>query len=188
MDRGALRYHGEVIDLLSDDDDADFMEYHDAFDAIPGADDFAHNFLDLDDSDDLDDPNVIDLTAFADIPDIDVPAGPNLGGGPSRAAQDVDLMDSELITEAACLQMVLDVLPDISVDHVLNLIKEKTQDHTRTPTECQQIISQLLDGGAYPKEQDEMNSRKRKRDDHDDLSEFENGQQETDLPDYQPNA
>lgn len=81
-----------------------------------------------------------------------------------------DLADGDLVTAAVCLQMVLDILPDISVDYVLALITEQTQDNTRTPDACQRIITQILDSDAYPKEHEEA-SRKRKR--QRSLSEFE---------------
>ncbi|OAG12700.1 uncharacterized protein CC84DRAFT_1171377 [Paraphaeosphaeria sporulosa] len=75
---------------------------------------------------------------------------------------EADIAESELVTVAVCLQMVLDILPDISVDHVLALIADQTQDNTRTSEACQRIVTQLLDGEAYPKEEEEA-SRKRKR-------------------------
>jgi TRIAD3 protein (E3 ubiquitin-protein ligase RNF216) len=106
---------------------------------------------------------VIDLT---NIPDIDIPpnkprpmndqshGNPDRGGGVG------------LITEAACLQMVLDVLPAISVDYVLNLIQNKTTDQTRSVAQCEQIILQLLEG-THPTEADAVNQKKRKREDED---------------------
>lgn len=83
---------------------------------------------------------------------------------------EADIAEGELVTAAVCLQMVLDILPDISVDHVLALITDQTQDSTRTADACQRIITQLLDGGPYPQEE-EAASRKRKR--QRSLSEFE---------------
>jgi hypothetical protein len=83
---------------------------------------------------------------------------------------EADIAEGELVTAAACLRMVVDILPDISVDHVLALIADQTQDNTRTLEACQQIVSQLLDNGAYPKEEEEAgHKRKRERS----LSEFE---------------
>lgn len=66
--------------------------------------------------------------------------------------------------------MVLEVLPDISVEHVLQLIADQTQDETRTPEACQRIVTNILDGGEYPKEEEEA-SKKRKRERS--ISEFE---------------
>ena len=86
-----------------------------------------------------------------------------------------DFFQGDLVTAAACLQMVVEVLPDIAVDHVLQLIADQTQDHTRTPDACQRIISQLLDGGEYPKEEEEV-SRKRKRERSLSESEEDNGE------------
>jgi TRIAD3 protein (E3 ubiquitin-protein ligase RNF216) len=128
-----------------------------------------HTVIDLSsDSDSEDDgrqveASVIDLT---NIPDIDIPpnkprpmndqshGNPDRGGGVG------------LITEAACLQMVLDVLPAISVDYVLNLIQNKTTDQTRSVAQCEQIILQLLEG-THPTEADAVNQKKRKREDED---------------------
>ncbi|KAF1964895.1 hypothetical protein BU23DRAFT_491236 [Bimuria novae-zelandiae CBS 107.79] len=101
---------------------------------------------------------------------------------------DVDLAQGELITAAACLQMVVEVLPDISVDHVLQLIADQTQDDTRTPEACQRIITQLLDGGEYPKEVEEEVSRKRKREHERSLSEFEGDDGEDRTSEYRNDA
>jgi TRIAD3 protein (E3 ubiquitin-protein ligase RNF216) len=83
---------------------------------------------------------------------------------------EADIAEGEVVTTAACLQMVVDILPDISVDHVLALIADQTQDNTRTSEACHRIISQLLDSEAYPKEEEKA-GRKRKRERS--LSEFE---------------
>jgi TRIAD3 protein (E3 ubiquitin-protein ligase RNF216) len=77
----------------------------------------------------------------------------------------------ELITEAECLQLVLDVFPAVSVNHVLTLIREKTTDLTRTKKHSEQIINELLEG-IYPKEADAA-SKKRRRADSDGVSDYE---------------
>ncbi|KAF2189577.1 hypothetical protein K469DRAFT_562812 [Zopfia rhizophila CBS 207.26] len=115
---------------------------------------------------------MIDLTGLEDIPDVDVP--PN-GEQPLRPAEDV-----QIISEAECLQMVLNVLPDIAVDYVLNLIQDRANDLARTIAEAERLIAFILDEGTYPKERDKVNNRKRKRSDDDDIAEFERGHQEHD--------
>ncbi|KAL6706833.1 hypothetical protein ACN47E_005169 [Coniothyrium glycines] len=182
----------EVILLASDDSSAaslnDYLEWFDAQPAV----EFAHNHLDI--RDPLDDDggqqdlhdqrhqDIIDLTA---LPDIDVPPSSPIildeedpepilqARGHSEQAQS--------ITEAIFLQMILDVLPDISVDHVLKLIAEKTTDLTRTAARCEHLITELLDGGAYPKEADVSLSKKRKRDEDKDLDKYD--KYDKDVPD-----
>ncbi|KAH8730998.1 hypothetical protein GQ44DRAFT_370135 [Phaeosphaeriaceae sp. PMI808] len=117
----------------------------------------------------------IDLTA---IPDMDVP--PEVGAKSHGSFPEGVVM----VTEAACLQMVLDVLPDIAVEHALNFIQEQTTDLTRTAAQCENIIVQLLDGGAYPKESDEANNKKRKRGNEDDWEDYDR----TNIPDYESDA
>lgn len=179
-----------VINLISDSEDdssLDLGQRHGAEDVYDGAfeflDDFPDNILDVEGPFTADDRNTIDLTA---LPDVDVPPVPLAEGDRAPANPNATLADVELITEAQCLQMVLDVLPDISIEHVLNLIQEQTQQHTRTHAACEQILTQLLDGGAYPKEQDEETSRKRKR--QNSSSEFEDGDANVDMPRYQKDA
>jgi TRIAD3 protein (E3 ubiquitin-protein ligase RNF216) len=97
-------------------------------------------------------------------PDIDVPrdeprpSNDQNHGSPSRRA------DERLVTEAECLQMVLDVLPGISVKYGLDQIQNKTADETRTVARCEELIDSLLEG-PYPTEADASNRGKRKRED-----------------------
>jgi hypothetical protein len=97
-------------------------------------------------------------------PDIDVPrdeprpSNNQNHGSPSRRAAE------RLVTEAECLQMVLDVLPGISVEYVLNLIQNETTEETRTVAQCEELIDSLLEG-TYPTEADASNRGKRKRED-----------------------
>lgn len=116
--------------------------------------------------------NAIDLT---DIPDINVP--PSNPGTLDIKRHGSSSRDGEvgLITEAECLQMVLNVLPAISVDYVLNLIREKTTDQTRTAAQCEQIVAQLLDG-THPTEADAENKKKRKREDDDGVGRYGEGE------------
>jgi TRIAD3 protein (E3 ubiquitin-protein ligase RNF216) len=60
--------------------------------------------------------------------------------------------------------MVLDVLPGISVEYVLNLIQNETTEETRTVAQCEELIDSLLEG-TYPTEADASNRGKRKRED-----------------------
>lgn len=103
---------------------------------------------------------------------------------PGRHAQ------TDLVTGAACLQMVLSVLPDISVDHVLKLIQEKTTDATRTMVQCERLIAELLEGEPYPKEEEEAKKRKRKREDEaeDELSSYEKGERTLEIYGYESDA
>jgi|TARA_R110002003_G_scaffold23_5_gene1140 TRIAD3 protein (E3 ubiquitin-protein ligase RNF216) len=128
---------------------------------------------------------IIDLTA---IPDIDVPPSDDMPMDPADPAiQKVD-KGPQLVSAAVCLQMVLDVLPDISIDHVLELISETTTDATRTVTQCETIITGLLDGEAYPKETDEAKNRKRKRTDEDDWRDYEKAERDPEVPTYESDA
>ncbi|KAF1951495.1 hypothetical protein CC80DRAFT_424773 [Byssothecium circinans] len=155
---------GHIVNLVSDDEyDSDFsFEPQDAhFNAF--ADEHLHHHrVVANDADRADDSEFIDLTSLADIPDLDMPEDPGPAVPVAVNAAPVSI-DNEPVTEAECLQMVLNVLPDVSVQHVLTLINGAA----RTPTTCQRIILQLLDGDVYPKEQDEVDSRKRKRESDD---------------------
>jgi TRIAD3 protein (E3 ubiquitin-protein ligase RNF216) len=179
MDPFASGQEREVIDLESDSED-DFEEFV-GFDSDSEVDEA----LTVNSPGYAGGPeNTIDLTALEDIPDVDVPPDPPVPAQPDLLAEDV-----ELLSEAACLQMVINVLPDVSVDHVLTLIQERT--HPRTHEECERLITDLLDGGAYPKEIDDANNkRKRKRGDDDDgdITKYENGEHNIDVPDYHNNA
>jgi TRIAD3 protein (E3 ubiquitin-protein ligase RNF216) len=101
---------------------------------------------------------------IASDPDIDVqrdeprPSNNQNHGGPSRRG------DERLVTEAECLQMVLGVLPGVSVEYVLDLIQSKTTNETRTVARCEELIDSLLEG-TYPTEVDASNRGKRKRED-----------------------
>jgi TRIAD3 protein (E3 ubiquitin-protein ligase RNF216) len=130
---------------------------------------------------------IIDLTG---IPDIDVPPSdpiPVDSSSESAESDDFD-RDDHLVSEAVALQMVLDFLPGISIDHILNLIREKTTDLTRTNAKCQNIIAQLVEDGDYPKENDEANSKKRKRNDEDDWKDYDKEKPDPDIPSYESDA
>ncbi|KAH9870410.1 hypothetical protein IAQ61_005885 [Plenodomus lingam] len=138
------------------------------------------------------DDELIDLTA---IPDVDVPSSDHCvtdDRKPRPNAQATGPKDiGQLVTESDCLQMVLNVFPDISIDHALKVINEKTRDATRTVDRCELLIAGLLDGEEYPKEADESKNRKRKRDDDDDdgnLSDYERGERDENITDYEQDA
>lgn len=175
-----------VIDLSSDDEQLHAQPRAQVNDVRPAVDLAAGLALGfVPDPDDMDPEIVDDIGFLATIPDIDVaPDRPALGQ--TSIKQEVDAAGDEMISQAACLQMILNVLPDISVAHVLQLIYEKTQDETRTSAVCEGLVSDLLDGGPYPKElRDDENERKRKR--KSDSVEFEDGTGNT-APGYAKDA
>lgn len=55
--------------------------------------------------------------------------------------------------ESACLQMVLDVFPDMSIDHLLALVNAMIMNRTNMRVNAENIINQLLEAESYPKEQ-----------------------------------
>jgi TRIAD3 protein (E3 ubiquitin-protein ligase RNF216) len=182
MDPFALGQHREIIDLDSDseDDFNKFLEFESDSEDIEAP--TGNNFGHANGSE-----NAIDLTALDDIPDVDVPPDPVIPARPTQPEPPIE--DAQLLSETVCLQMILDVLPDISVNHVLTLIQERTQPCTYE--ECERLITELLDGEAYPKQSDEdSNKHKRKRGDDDDgdITEYENGEHSTNAPDYHTNA
>ncbi|EMD61715.1 hypothetical protein COCSADRAFT_39416 [Bipolaris sorokiniana ND90Pr] len=133
-------------------------------------------------------PETIDLTA---IPDIDVPPSDPVGLQGNVPQPDGQASDQNahscMITETVCLQMILSVLPDISVEYVLKLIKEKTTDATRTTARCEHLIAELLEGEPYPKE---TNEKKRKREDdaEHELSSYEKGERDPQVYGYEHDA
>jgi TRIAD3 protein (E3 ubiquitin-protein ligase RNF216) len=162
----------EVIDLTSEDGDLDEIGLE--------VDDFApHGEFDLNEYLNMNQPtannSMVDLTGLEDIPDIDVP--PDAAGG-TTALQEGYIEEGETIGEAMCLQMILDVLPEIAVNHVLELINEQ---QVYTTAACERLITKLLDEGLYPKERDELH-RKRKRGSSD--SQEEKVEDATNAPDY----
>ena len=58
----------------------------------------------------------------------------------------------------------------------------------RTSAECERLISTILDGGPYPKDEESARSRKRKREGDDEYAEFANGGQENAVPAYKQHA
>jgi hypothetical protein len=199
MARPRFEHAHEVMNLASDGEEEVFSgDELDFFDAVPNGDDAVVDLTDM--SGVLEEHNarynpaygaaddgIIDLTA---IPDIDVPPSDDpilIEDGTRKSINEIG--GADLVTEAACLQMVLNVLPEISIEYVLNLIKEKTADLTRTVAQCEGIVTQLLDGDAYPKEVDEAKNNKRKRDvEEEDWSTYEKGEQDPALLSYETEA
>jgi TRIAD3 protein (E3 ubiquitin-protein ligase RNF216) len=196
MARARVEYAHEVVDLASDSEDevlsGDELEF---FDAQAERQDAMEDYFDMDGTPGALNAHyspfheaangVIDLTG---IPDIDVPpSDPTIvdfeAGGPDNLYS-----DAQLVTEAMGLQMVLDFLPDISIDHVLNLIREKTADLTRTVAQCQNIIMQLVEDGIYPKEADEAKNKKRKRDAEDEWKDYDEVERCPEVPNYESDA
>lgn len=194
----ARRSAYEFVDLASDSEDEELSgDDQDSIDAEALRDDAVVDLTEM--SGVLDELNaryspaygaadsIIDLTA---IPDVDVPPSDDPILIEDESMELVDQMrDTNLLTEAACLQMVLDILPDISIEHVLSLIKEKTADLTRTMAQCEGIVTQLLDGEAYPKEADDAKNKKRKREvEEEDWSTYEKDERDAELLSYETEA
>jgi TRIAD3 protein (E3 ubiquitin-protein ligase RNF216) len=182
----------EVVNIASDSDedafsDDDDVQFFDANHERQGPlSDFPRMDGMLDYNRVCETPNgIIDLTA---IPDIDVPPSDPLLTNMEVPDSEGFNGDSELVTEAVGLQMVLDFLPDIAIDHVLNIIRERTTDLTRTMGKCQEIVVQLVEEGTYPKEEDEANNRKRKRNDEDDWKHYDTADRDPDITTYEVDA
>jgi TRIAD3 protein (E3 ubiquitin-protein ligase RNF216) len=195
MARSRFNVSREIVDLSSDSDEllsGDELEFFDApterqgvMEDVPGVDGLLEEFDERYHPVYGGEDEIIDLTG---MPDIDVPPSDPVWAdrevaGPSNASG-----ESRVITEFACLQMILDVLPEISVDHVLTLIRESTTDLTRTAAQCENIITQLLDGEAYPKEADEAKNKKRKRKDEDEWKDYEKAERDPEVVSYESDA
>ncbi|KAF3000114.1 hypothetical protein E8E13_004000 [Curvularia kusanoi] len=162
MDHPSVAHGHEVVNLISDEEDEGPLHgssggYIEFFDA-------ANDVL-------------IDLSA---IPDEDVPPSQH-GSQPTEDAE-----PGGLITEAVCLQLVLDVLPDVSIDHVLSMIRQHTTDLTRTRQYSESIINELLES-TYPKEADAL-GKKRRRQDSEGISDFERDDTTPQEPNYHKDA
>lgn len=167
----------EVVNLISDDEQNgpsdDQIEFFDAQSVGSSADVGAHfdypgNLPEYRDAT-IGGRDVIDLTA---VPDIDVRPSDIVPQVVGNVALVDDGDDIELISEAVCLQLVLDVFPDVSVDYVLTMISERTTDLTRTKEHSERIVNELLEEDTYPKEAENA-SKKRRRADSDDFGDFE---------------
>jgi TRIAD3 protein (E3 ubiquitin-protein ligase RNF216) len=190
MPRPVARHDDDVVDLTSEDEDDELRD-----DDIENLDvesigehagselDFDHLLHDPYQNFEIGNRDYIDLTA---LPDIDVapsePASPNAGD--AHLVDDVD--ETQLISETNCLRLVLDVFPDVSIDHVLTMIKARTTDQTRTKIHSEQIVVELLEG-VYPKEAD-MISKKRRRADSEGFSDYEQVDHVTGIPNYDTDA
>ena len=191
MVQPAVRQVHEIVDLISDDeedglseDEVDFFDAQSVGEPVDfGAD---LDFLDLPElgNAEVDERDVIDLTA---IPDVDVPPSDVAYHVIEDATSSNDRVEFDLISEAMCLQLVMDVFPDVSVDHVLTMIQERTSDLTRTKEHSERIVNELLEEGTYPKEA-ESASRKRRRADSEEFSDYENDSHTFGVPTYATDA
>ncbi len=196
MTQPGMQVDHEIIDLLSDSEDEELPrerpDFHNEGAALQGLEDWPDFNEILNNADDhfgFNNREPIDLTA---IPDIDVPPSDPFviddgDPGPS-VAFDHWTGKGELVTENECVQLILNVLPDISVDHVLKMTKEHTTDASRTTAQCELLLTQIIDGGTYPKETEEMRTRKRKRADEDDFSDYEKEERDPEVTTYERDA
>lgn len=186
MVQPAVRRNFQIIDLTSDDKDDEFRDDGNALldahfvgeptnhypdEIVHGQYQHFHNGP----------RDSVDLTA---IPDVDVP--PSDFSVNEDFAQDEDVNETQLITEAVCLQLVVDVFPDVSINHVLALIREMTTDQMCSKEHSEQIVNKLLES-AYPKETEEAN-KKRKRADSTELSDYEMDGRATEIYIYNTDA
>ncbi|KAJ4380569.1 hypothetical protein N0V86_003928 [Didymella sp. IMI 355093] len=192
MVQPAVRYDHQVIDLISDDehdgfsnDEAEFFDVQSVGEPV----NFGPDFDLLDDlpefgNAEVDERDVIELTAILDI---DVPPS-DLNPHVVENAPPADARgEVELISEAVCLQLVLDVFPDISVEHVLTMIQERTTYLTRTKEHSERIVNELLEEGTYPKEAENA-SKKRRRADSEEFSDYEREEHHAEVPSYNTDA
>jgi TRIAD3 protein (E3 ubiquitin-protein ligase RNF216) len=190
MVRPTAGHHHEVVNLISDDEGDGFSDdsddFYEAYYMEGALDDKVEDFFDAPQASEhanADSRVFIDLTAISDE---DVP--------PSRHnknhIEETDLADAsaetELITEAVCLQLVLDVLPDISIDHVLTMIRQHTIDQTRTKKHSEMIVNELLEV-TYPKEAD-VARKKRGRQGSEEASDYEKEKSGPGLLTYETDA
>ncbi|PVI08589.1 hypothetical protein DM02DRAFT_6929 [Periconia macrospinosa] len=98
--------------------------------------------------------DTIDLTHTGSPPSVHTSARPR---NAPRATH--EKIKAEREAEATCLQKILDIFPEISLQYALGLIRKTS----RTLSDCEHIIAQILDGGPYPKERDMRDQLKRKR-------------------------
>ncbi|KAL8705051.1 MAG: hypothetical protein Q9201_001821 [Fulgogasparrea decipioides] len=125
--------------------------------------------------DDSDDGHDVRLEDFMTAEELQATFPRPLDFGPGLAFQEVQDrqyhqstevdLPSSVVPYEVCLKDVLEVFPDVSHDHVKGLY-----DTAATPGSevfgislSEHLISQILDGGKYPKERDRLNELKRKR-------------------------
>jgi hypothetical protein len=66
----------------------------------------------------------------------------------------------ELFSAAECVQLIRNILPDISVSYLEKLVCEQ---NAQTPAACERLIAILLEEPTYPKQSDSLTGVKRKR-------------------------
>jgi TRIAD3 protein (E3 ubiquitin-protein ligase RNF216) len=191
MVQPAVKHVHEIVDLISDDEHGglseDQVEFFDA-QSVGEPTDFGADldFLDLPEygNAEVDERDVIDLTA---IPDVDIPPSDPASHVVENATPSNGRVEFELISEAVCLQLVMEVFPDVSVDHVLTMIQERTTDLTRTKEHSERIVNELLEEGIYPKEA-ESASKKRRRAGSEEFSDYEKEMYTTGVASYATDA
>jgi len=196
MPRHGLERDREIIHLLSDSgEDGNSDNEVERCNAQPVPEDFP----DDPESDDLfeglpemppaEDRDIVHLGA---IPDLDPLPSEHHSLDNRNPVQEDDAGDVQnlgrLCTKQESVQIVLDVLPDISVEHVLKVIDDNTTDATRTLLQCERLIEQIMDSGEYPKQTDETRNKKRKRDAEESLSDYENDERDPDILGYEADA
>ncbi|KAJ4361631.1 hypothetical protein N0V95_001708 [Ascochyta clinopodiicola] len=126
----------------------------------------------------------IDLTT---VPDVDIPPSDVGSSAVEDNAPNEPTSGSELVAESVCLQLVLDIVPDVAADHVLTLIRARTTDQMRTRAHSEQIVNELLEG-VYPKEADTTSKKRRRAADSDDVSEYEKDERDPGVLEYDADA
>ena len=189
MARPADGHHYEVVNLISDDEedgfshDSNLYEAHYTEEALG---DEEEDFFDASQASDHANADIgvfIDLTA---VPDADVPPSPQNPNHIEEADPTDVSAESELITEAVCLQLILDVFPDISIDYVLAMMQQHTTDQTRTKKHSEMIVNELLEVD-YPKETD-VARKKRRRQDSEGASDYEKDKSDSGSLTYEKDA
>lgn len=95
---------------------------------------------------------------------------------PQNSHEELSTMTTrEPYTETQCLEQVLQVLPDISHDHVLRLFRKAPPSEADRDDWFQAFINNILEGGKYPTQRDYRRGSKRKlqAEDEDNFDEFE---------------
>jgi TRIAD3 protein (E3 ubiquitin-protein ligase RNF216) len=182
--------HYQIIDLTSDDEDGEatddeigFYDAQSVREHVNDESEFEQLMHTPYQHSEIDHQEVIDLTA---IPDVDVPPSNFTPLVVDDAVLTEDIEETQLISEAVCLQLVLGVFPDVSIDHVLMLIRANTTDQTRTNSHSEQIVTELLEG-TYPKEAD-VASKKRRREDSDDVGDYDKDERDPGVLSYDTDA
>lgn len=189
MVRPADGHHYEVVNLISDDEDDGFSDDSNLYEADYMEEALADEVEDFFDASEASDHANADIRVFIDltaVPDADVPPSPQNPNHIEEADPTDVSAESELITEAVCLQLVLDVFPDISIDYVLAMMQQHTTDQTRAKKHSEMIVNELLEVN-YPKEAD-VARKKRRRQDSEGASDYEKDKSDSGSLTYKTDA